>query len=148
MVVGRWGFSPSPRCRALRALKRSLRLDQLPQSFLLSFLAIARDRERLLQRIRIGIDRKSPLQVLQRFVDLAQAQVTGRAGALQADFPLTATPAGTAEMTIQVQGRTVDPSLWSYDGPRNAVVFDSTAVPKVGENIQIRYRSVCQSPPR
>jgi hypothetical protein len=53
-----------------------------------------------------------------------------------------------AEMTVQVQGRTVDPSLWSYDGQRNTVVFDSTSVPKVGESIQIRYRSVCQAPPR
>jgi hypothetical protein len=75
------------------------------------------------------------------------AQVIGRAGAPQADFPLSATPTGTAEMTVQVQGRTVDPSLWRYDSASNALVFQPSAVPKTGENIQIRYRSICQAPP-
>jgi hypothetical protein len=75
------------------------------------------------------------------------AQLIRRAGAPQADFPLTATPAGTAEMSIQVQGRTVDPSLWHYDAPHNSVVFESAAVPRTGERIVVRYRSICQAPP-
>ncbi|WP_224247350.1 choice-of-anchor D domain-containing protein [Hyalangium gracile] len=75
------------------------------------------------------------------------AQVIGRAGDPQADFPLTATPSGTAEMSVRVQGRTVEPSLWRYDAARNALVFQPAAVPKTGENIQIRYRSICAAPP-
>jgi hypothetical protein len=75
------------------------------------------------------------------------SQLIGRAGEPQADFPLTATPSGTAELSVQVQGRTVDPSLWQYDATRNALVFRPGAVPRTGENIQIRYRSVCRAPP-
>jgi hypothetical protein len=75
------------------------------------------------------------------------AKVIGRAGDPQADFPLTATPTGTTEMSVQVQGRTVDPSLWRYDATRNALVFQANAVPKTGENILIRYRSICRAPP-
>ncbi|MBN1203304.1 MAG: choice-of-anchor D domain-containing protein [Myxococcaceae bacterium] len=74
-------------------------------------------------------------------------QLIGRAGGPQADFPLTATPAGSAEMTVQVQGQTVDPSLWRYDAARNALVFEPGAVPRTGESIQIRYRSACHPPP-
>jgi hypothetical protein len=75
------------------------------------------------------------------------AQLIRRAGDPQADFPLTATPAGTAEMTVQVQGRTVAPGSWQYDTTRNTVVFGPTAVPQTGERIQVRYRSICQAPP-
>ncbi|WP_224372619.1 choice-of-anchor D domain-containing protein [Hyalangium versicolor] len=75
------------------------------------------------------------------------AKLIGRAGDPQADFPLTSKPSGTAEMSVRVQGQTVDPSLWTYDASRNALVFKSAAVPKTGENIQIRYRSICQAPP-
>ncbi|EAU69320.1 hypothetical protein STIAU_8045 [Stigmatella aurantiaca DW4/3-1] len=67
-----------------------------------------------------------------------------RAGEPQADFPLTAEPSSTSEMTVRVQGRTLDPSLWTYDGARNVIVFKSGSVPQTGQNIQIRYRSVCQ----
>ena len=45
-----------------------------------------------------------------------------RAGGPQADFPLTATPNGTAEMTVRVQGRRRT-AAWTYDAARNAVVF-------------------------
>lgn len=69
-----------------------------------------------------------------------------RAGDPQADFPLTALPSGTAEMRVRVQGRTLAPSEWQYDAVRNVVIFQPGAVPKTGENIQIRYRSVCQNP--
>ncbi|MFL5349973.1 MAG: choice-of-anchor D domain-containing protein [Hyalangium sp.] len=75
------------------------------------------------------------------------AQVIGRAGDPQADFPLTATPTGTTEMSVQVNGRTVDRGLWWYDAARNALVFNANAVPKTGESIQVRYRSVCRAPP-
>jgi hypothetical protein len=75
------------------------------------------------------------------------AQLIRRAGDPQADFPLTATPAGTAEMSVRVQGRTVDANLWRYDAPRNSVVFESAAVPRTGERIVVRYRSICQAPP-
>jgi len=75
------------------------------------------------------------------------AQLIRRAGDPQADFPLTATPDGTSGLTVRVEGRTVDPSLWRYDATRNALVFQPTAVPKTGENIQIRYRSICAAPP-
>jgi hypothetical protein len=75
------------------------------------------------------------------------AQLIRRAGEPQADFPLTATPDGTSGLTVRVEGRTVDPSLWRYDATRNALVFQPTAVPKTGENIQIRYRSICAAPP-
>jgi len=75
------------------------------------------------------------------------AQLIRRAGDPQADFPLTATPAGTAELTVQVQGQTVDSSSWRYDAARNVLIFEPAAVPRTGENILIRYRSVCQAPP-
>lgn len=67
-----------------------------------------------------------------------------RAGEPQADFTLTAQPSTTDAMTVRVQGRTLDPSQWTYDGARNAVVFRAGAVPQTGQSIQIRYRSVCQ----
>jgi hypothetical protein len=74
-------------------------------------------------------------------------RLIGRAGDPQADFPLSATPDGVSHMAVRVQGRTVDPSLWRYDASLNAVVFQPTAVPRTGENIQVRYRSVCRNPP-
>jgi hypothetical protein len=74
-------------------------------------------------------------------------QLIHRAGEPQADFPLSATPTGSAELAVRVQGRTVDPSLWEYDATRNAIVFQPGAVPRTGENIQIRYRSICRNPP-
>jgi hypothetical protein len=70
-----------------------------------------------------------------------------RAGDPQADFPLSSTPDGVSQMAVRVQGRTVDPALWHYDASRNAIVFQPTAVPRTGESIQIRYRSVCRSTP-
>jgi hypothetical protein len=75
------------------------------------------------------------------------AQLIRRAGDPQADFPLTATPTGTAEMSVQVEGQTVDPGLWQYDAARNSLIFEPAAVPTTGENIQIRYRSICRAPP-
>jgi hypothetical protein len=75
------------------------------------------------------------------------AQLIGRAGEPQADFPLSAAPAGAAAMRVQVQGRAVDPSLWRYDATHNTLVFQPGAVPKTGDNIQIRYRSICRAPP-
>jgi len=73
-------------------------------------------------------------------------RLIGRAGEPQADFPLSSTPDGVSHMAVRVQGRTVDPTLWRYDASRNAIVFQPTAVPKTGESIQIRYRSVCRNP--
>jgi hypothetical protein len=75
------------------------------------------------------------------------SQLIRRAGDPQADFPLTATPAGTAEMSVQVQGRTVAQGSWQYDATRNTVVFGPAAIPQTGERIQVRYRSICQAPP-
>lgn len=75
------------------------------------------------------------------------AKLIRRAGDPQADFPLTATPDGTNGLSVRVQGRTVDPSLWRYDAARNALVFQATAVPATGEEIQVRYRSLCAAPP-
>jgi hypothetical protein len=74
-------------------------------------------------------------------------QLIRRAGDPQADFPLTSTPDATSQMAVRVQGRTVDPALWRYDAARNVIIFQPAAVPKTGENIQIRYRSVCRNPP-
>ncbi len=75
-------------------------------------------------------------------------QLITRAGDPQADFPLTARPTGTAEMTVTVNGQKVDDTRWTYDADRNAIVFGAGAVPSSGQNIQVRYRSICGAPPR
>ena len=61
----------------------------------------------------------------------------------QADFSLSATPNGTAEMSVRVQGRRLPEDQWVYDPARNAVVFRSAAVPTPGQMIEVRYRSAC-----
>ncbi len=66
-----------------------------------------------------------------------------RAGEPQADFSLSATPNGTAEMSVRVQGRRLPEDQWVYDPARNAVVFRSAAVPTPGQMIEVRYRSAC-----
>ncbi|NTX33960.1 choice-of-anchor D domain-containing protein [Myxococcus sp. CA033] len=73
--------------------------------------------------------------------------VIQRAGDLQADFPLTAEPAGAAEMTVRVQGQSVPEAQWSYDEDANAIVFGGAAVPRPGQTVEVRYRSVCKVPP-
>jgi hypothetical protein len=70
-----------------------------------------------------------------------------RAEGPQADFPLTASPDGTTELTVQVNGQPVDASQWRYDAARKAVVFGSGSVPRPGDRIQVRYRSLCEAPP-
>lgn len=70
-----------------------------------------------------------------------------RAGDPQADFPLTAQPDGTSEMTVRVQGQTVPSSQWTYDADRNVVIFQSAAVPRAGQAVEIRYRSICAPVP-
>jgi hypothetical protein len=74
-------------------------------------------------------------------------QLITRAGDPQADFPLTAQPAGTTEMTVQVNGQKLDATQWMYDPGNNTVVFQGASVPKAGANIQVRYRSICAAPP-
>jgi hypothetical protein len=73
--------------------------------------------------------------------------VIQRAGALQADFPLTADPTGTTEMTVRVQGQVLPATRWTYDAGSNSVVFNSDAVPTPGQAVEVRYRSVCRAPP-
>lgn len=70
-----------------------------------------------------------------------------RAGGPQADFTLSATPNGTAEMSVRVQGRTLPVDQWTYDVSRNAVVFQPASVPTTGQTIEVRYRSACAMPP-
>ncbi|HYO51808.1 hypothetical protein [Archangium sp.] len=70
-----------------------------------------------------------------------------RAGAPQADFALSATPNGTAEMSVRVQGTRLPDDQWTYDPARNAVVFQPAAVPGTGQIIEVRYRSACVAPP-
>ncbi|MGZ3459882.1 MAG: hypothetical protein ACXU86_15410, partial [Archangium sp.] len=70
-----------------------------------------------------------------------------RAGGPQADFTLSATPNGMAEMSVRVQGVTLPADQWTYDSARNAVVFQPAAVPKTGQTIEVRYRSMCAAPP-
>lgn len=74
-------------------------------------------------------------------------RLLARAGDPQADFALTAEPTGTEEMSVTVNGVEVDPSRWTYDADRNAVVFHSGAVPRPGELVGVRYRSICRAPP-
>ncbi|EPX65096.1 Flagellar hook-length control protein FliK [Cystobacter fuscus DSM 2262] len=69
-----------------------------------------------------------------------------RAGGPQADFPLTATPNGLAEMSVRVGGTTVGVDKWTYDTQHNTVVFKNGAVPVTGQTIEVRYRSVCAAP--
>lgn len=73
--------------------------------------------------------------------------VIQRAGDLQADFPLTAEPTGTAEMTVRVQGQPVPATRWTYDEDTHSIVFNSDAVPTPGQAVEVRYRSVCRVPP-
>ncbi|HEX8434383.1 choice-of-anchor D domain-containing protein [Archangium sp.] len=70
-----------------------------------------------------------------------------RADGPQADFVLGAQPNGTAEMSVRVQGRTLPADQWTYDPVRNAVVFQPAAVPKLGQTLEVRYRSACPTPP-
>ncbi|MCY1081477.1 Ig-like domain-containing protein [Archangium lansingense] len=70
-----------------------------------------------------------------------------RAGQPQADFSLSATPNGTAEMSVRVQGTRLPDDQWTYDSARNAVIFDSAAVPTTGQTIEVRYRSACVTTP-
>jgi hypothetical protein len=70
-----------------------------------------------------------------------------RADGPQADFSLGAQPNGTAEMSVRVQGRTLPADQWTYDPARNAVVFQPAAVPRLGQTIEVRYRSACPEPP-
>jgi hypothetical protein len=70
-----------------------------------------------------------------------------RADGPQADFALSATPNGTEEMSVRVQGRRLAETQWTYNPSRNAVIFQTEAVPKTGQNIEIRYRSACAEPP-
>jgi hypothetical protein len=73
--------------------------------------------------------------------------VLQRAGALQADFPLSEAPTGTAEMSVRVQGQVVPADRWTYDAGRNAIIFNGDAVPSPGQAVEVRYRSVCRAPP-
>ncbi|MFP2911642.1 choice-of-anchor D domain-containing protein [Pyxidicoccus sp. 3LFB2] len=73
--------------------------------------------------------------------------VIQRAGEPQADFPLTAAPDGINEMTVRVQGQVLPAGRWTYDADRNAVVFNTDAVPTPGQAVEVRYRSVCRAPP-
>ncbi|MBZ4370038.1 choice-of-anchor D domain-containing protein [Corallococcus sp. AS-1-6] len=70
-----------------------------------------------------------------------------QAGEPQADFPLTATPDGTAEMSVRVNGRTLGADQWTYDPARNAVIFAAGSVPTPGQAVEIRYRSICSATP-
>jgi hypothetical protein len=70
-----------------------------------------------------------------------------RADGPQADFALSATPNGTTEMSVRVQGSRLADTQWSYDPARNAIVFRTESVPRLGQNIEVRYRSACREPP-
>ncbi|AGC47856.1 putative lipoprotein [Myxococcus stipitatus DSM 14675] len=73
--------------------------------------------------------------------------VIQRAGEPQADFPLTADPTGDGEMAVRVQGQPVPENQWTYDAVANAIVFEPAAVPRPGQAVEVRYRSVCKTQP-
>jgi hypothetical protein len=64
-----------------------------------------------------------------------------RAAGAQREFRLTSTATGPAEMTVTVDGATS--SAWRFDAATNSVVFDAAAVPRSGQVVSVRYRSVC-----
>ncbi|NBD14495.1 MULTISPECIES: choice-of-anchor D domain-containing protein [Corallococcus] len=70
-----------------------------------------------------------------------------QAGGPQADFPLTALPDGTEELSVRVNGRVLPADQWMYDAGRNAVIFNQGAVPTAGQSVEIRYRSICAPTP-
>jgi hypothetical protein len=64
-----------------------------------------------------------------------------RAAGPQREFRLTDAATGPAEMTVTVDG--VASSAWTFDAAANEVVFDASAVPRAGQVVAVRYRSVC-----
>jgi hypothetical protein len=66
-----------------------------------------------------------------------------RAAGPQRDFRLTAPAAGVGEITVTVDGAAVAPPAWTYDAAANAVLFAGDSVPRPGQIIEVRYRSVC-----
>jgi hypothetical protein len=69
--------------------------------------------------------------------------ITNQAAGPQREFRLSAVPSSPSEITVTVDGQTYDGTRWSYDAVNNSVVFALTSVPNPGQEIDIRYRSVC-----
>ncbi|HEY8208775.1 MAG TPA: hypothetical protein VIG99_14900, partial [Myxococcaceae bacterium] len=64
-----------------------------------------------------------------------------RAAGAQREFRLTDPATGPGEMTVTVDG--VASTAWRFDAAANEVVFDAGAVPRSGQAVAVRYRSVC-----
>jgi hypothetical protein len=70
-------------------------------------------------------------------------RITTQAAGPQRDFRLFAQPTSEAEISVKVSGRTWERPRWSYDPVNNAIVFAANSVPAPGEDIEVRYRSLC-----
>lgn len=70
--------------------------------------------------------------------------IAQRAAGPQRDFRLAQKPVSTTDISVKVDGVAV--TAWTYDAANNAVVFDAAAVPKSGQTVEVRYRSVCAAP--
>jgi hypothetical protein len=70
-------------------------------------------------------------------------RVTNQAAGPQREFRLSALPSTPAQIVVNVDGQAYEPTRWSYDPGNNSVLFAVTSVPNPGQQIEIRYRSVC-----
>jgi hypothetical protein len=70
-------------------------------------------------------------------------KITTRAAGPQRDFHLFAQPISEAEISVKVSGVPWEKPRWSYDPVNNAIVFAADTVPAPGEEIEVRYRSLC-----
>lgn len=71
-------------------------------------------------------------------------------GAYENTFVLSRPADATAAIEVRVNGLLVpamDPAtsstLWAFDGPRNAVVFEPSATPAPGATVTISYSRAC-----
>jgi hypothetical protein len=71
-------------------------------------------------------------------------KVSRRASGAQADFRLTQQASDAGEITVKVDGRRLEAgTVWTYDAGTNSVVFAPGSVPRSGQTVEVRYRSVC-----
>lgn len=70
-------------------------------------------------------------------------RVTNQAAGPQREFRLSAVPSTPSQIAVTVDGQVYEASRWSYDPVNNSVLFAVTSVPNPGQQIAIRYRSVC-----
>ncbi len=68
-------------------------------------------------------------------------QVLSRAAGPQRDFQLSFQATSAADIRVTVNGAAV--GGWTFDGTRNAIVFDAGSAPSPGQTIEVRYTSEC-----